>query len=116
MTIHAEFRRGTPQQWAQTNPVLALGEPGYEIGTQLMKIGNGTTAWEDLPYVQLNSALFVSSPAIYVQANQPINTPHGTAWFIAHDNVPTHTPPPPPRPFTGVVTFTSFGTLTVRGS
>lgn len=113
MTIHAEFRRGTAAQWLQINPVLTAGEPGMETDTYRLKIGNGVTTWINLPYVQLDGTKFVSSPQLYVQATQPLDTPHRSAWFLAHDDVATHTPPPPPLPFHGQVAFASFSALTV---
>lgn len=45
-----QFRRGTAARWAELNPVLASGQPGYEYGTNKFKIGDGKTAWNDLPY------------------------------------------------------------------
>lgn len=50
MSVRIQFRRDTAERWAQVNPVLSSGEPGYEIGTGLMKIGDGATAWNDLDY------------------------------------------------------------------
>lgn len=44
-----KLRRGTTAQWATANPVLAAGEPGVDTTTGLLGIGNGTTAWADLP-------------------------------------------------------------------
>lgn len=40
-------------QWENKNPILLDGEPGYEIdGSEIrLKIGDGTTNWIDLPYV-----------------------------------------------------------------
>ena len=35
---------------AAANPVLLKGEVVYESDTHRMKVGNGTTAWNDLPY------------------------------------------------------------------
>lgn len=43
MTI--QFRRGA----ATFNPVLAVGEPGFQTSTGKFKIGDGTTAWDGLP-------------------------------------------------------------------
>lgn len=37
--------------WTTKNPVLLKGELGIEIDTNLIKIGNGTATWTDLPYV-----------------------------------------------------------------
>lgn len=45
-----QLRRGTEEAWAAANPVLAPGEPGVEIDTGREKLGDGTTAWNDLPY------------------------------------------------------------------
>jgi hypothetical protein len=44
-------RRGTAAQWTVTNPVLEAGELGFESDTTNLKIGDGSTSWDDLPYV-----------------------------------------------------------------
>lgn len=44
------FRRDTSTNWAQNNPTLAPGEPGFETDTGLLKIGNGNAVWNDLEY------------------------------------------------------------------
>jgi hypothetical protein len=46
-----QVRRGTAAQWTSANPVLATGELGFETDTGLLKGGNGSTAWNSLPYV-----------------------------------------------------------------
>ena len=48
--IQIKFRRGTAAQWAADNPVLGAGEMGIETDTELFKIGNGTSLWNDLGY------------------------------------------------------------------
>lgn len=45
-----QFKRGTSLRWAELNPVLAEGEPGYDTTNKKLKIGDGETAWRDLPY------------------------------------------------------------------
>lgn len=45
------LKRGQSSVWAQLNPVLRAGEPGYELDTQRLKIGNGTTTWNSLNYI-----------------------------------------------------------------
>ena len=45
-----KLRRDTAANWLSTNPILAAGEQGYESNTGLSKIGDGTTAWDALPY------------------------------------------------------------------
>ena len=44
------IRRDTAANWTAANPVLGDGEQGYEKDTGKMKIGNGVTAWNALPY------------------------------------------------------------------
>ena len=49
-----KLKRGTATQWAANNPVLASGEVGVELSVsgspQALKIGNGTSTWNALPY------------------------------------------------------------------
>jgi hypothetical protein len=44
------IRRGTTSAWNAANPVLALGEQGYDTTTKQYKVGDGTTAWTSLAY------------------------------------------------------------------
>jgi hypothetical protein len=50
MTVRIQLRRGTAAFWTDENPILHLGEPGYEIDTKRMKLGDGETHWRELPY------------------------------------------------------------------
>lgn len=50
-----KFRRNLASYWEKKNPVLAEGEPCFELDTGKLKIGNGTTAYNDLPYINSNS-------------------------------------------------------------
>jgi hypothetical protein len=50
MAIQIQFRRGTAAEWSSVNPILAEGEMGIELNTDLFKIGNGVDPWNDLPY------------------------------------------------------------------
>ena len=45
-----QVRRLTSASFFSQNPILAAGEPGLEIDTGKIKYGNGTSAWNDLPY------------------------------------------------------------------
>lgn len=45
-----KLRRSTAAQWTSANPVLGAGEPGLETDTNKVKFGDGTTAWDALPY------------------------------------------------------------------
>lgn len=46
-----QLLRGKSTKWANINPILSEGEPGFEIDTYKLKIGDGVTAWNDLPYI-----------------------------------------------------------------
>ena len=45
-----KFKRGLAEAWKRNNPLLQAGEPGYEIDTCKLKIGDGVTYWNDLAY------------------------------------------------------------------
>lgn len=51
------FKRGKSEAWKTQNLVLGPGEPGFEIDTGKLKVGNGTTAWNDLEYITDTSNL-----------------------------------------------------------
>ena len=46
-----QFKRGTAEALARVNPILAVGEPGFVTDENRLKIGDGVTAWNDLPYI-----------------------------------------------------------------
>lgn len=60
-TSTIQFKRGTAARWIELNLVLAAGEPGFESDTKKMKIGDGTTAWRDLPYIGSNDIYSVET-------------------------------------------------------
>lgn len=43
-------RHDTAENWKTYNPVLLAGEQGVEMDTKKIKIGDGTTEWNKLPY------------------------------------------------------------------
>jgi hypothetical protein len=49
-------RRGTKQQWETINPVLAVGEIGFSFNENVIKLGDGQTAWNSLPSVNGRSS------------------------------------------------------------
>lgn len=50
-------RRGTAQQWADANPLLASGEEGIELDTGIVKRAPaGGGYWTDLPDSNVKSA------------------------------------------------------------
>ncbi len=51
MSSKIQIRRGLRADWISANPILAQGELSLEIDTFMLKIGNGVTAYNSLPYV-----------------------------------------------------------------
>lgn len=66
MTTRIKFRRDTAANWTAENPVLALGEPGFEQDTNKLKIGDGETAWSGLDYASGGSDSLTSDHAISI--------------------------------------------------
>lgn len=62
MAQQIQLRRDTAADWTAANPTLAEGEAGYETDTGLMKIGDGSTAWGSLGYVDLSGAASLYQP------------------------------------------------------
>ena len=46
-----QFMRSTSSAAASQAPLLQAGQPFYETDTHKLKIGDGNTAWNDLPYI-----------------------------------------------------------------
>ncbi|MFM1966814.1 MAG: hypothetical protein RL134_2539 [Actinomycetota bacterium] len=62
MSVQIRSRRDTAANWATNNPVLGVGEIGIEIDVAApatapkLKVGNGVTAWNTLPYLAAAAA------------------------------------------------------------
>lgn len=44
-----KLRNGSSSEWDSKNPILAEGEAGYDTTKKILKIGDGTAAWNDIP-------------------------------------------------------------------
>lgn len=54
------LKRSTAQKWAELNPILHQGEPGFAYDKNIFKIGDGVTPWNDLKSPLGSSASVVS--------------------------------------------------------
>ncbi|PKP11947.1 MAG: hypothetical protein CVU09_00165 [Bacteroidetes bacterium HGW-Bacteroidetes-4] len=61
MAAKIQIKRGTAAAWTALNPVLADGQQGLETDTNKLKIGDGVTAWNSLPYFGGESGPSVAS-------------------------------------------------------
>lgn len=57
-----QLLRGTSEAVAASNPKLEAGQPFFELDTQKLKIGNGTSNYNDLLYIGGNSGSSSSCP------------------------------------------------------
>jgi hypothetical protein len=61
------FRKGTASVWTSINPVLASGEPGYDLTNGILKIGDGVSNWVALSGIGSTSVGGSSSSIIGVR-------------------------------------------------
>lgn len=54
-----QLRRANEIEWYENNPVLRMGEPALSVDVYKLKIGDGETAWRDLPYLEESSGPIV---------------------------------------------------------
>jgi len=57
-----QLRRGNSTGatgWTTLNPILASGEPGFELDTTTLKIGNGSTNWNNLDMLSYGTKVAV---------------------------------------------------------
>ncbi len=76
MAVQIQLRNDTAANWSNVNPTLAQGEVGVERDTGLIKIGNGSTEWNDLSY----STVDPSQISFTHNQNAVSNN-----WVIAHN-------------------------------
>lgn len=50
MIARIQLRRDSSGNWTLNDPILALGEIGYETDTEKFKVGDGVTNWSNLNY------------------------------------------------------------------
>ena len=86
MATRMQQRRGTAAQWTGANPILAVGEIGFETDTGKFKIGDGTNHWDDLSYFQ-NMDDLGGSFDDYIPLTQK-GQANGVAQLDATGNVP----------------------------
>jgi hypothetical protein len=102
--IQFQFRRGTASQWTSANPVLASGELGLETDTSQFKMGNGSTAWNSLPYGGIQGP--TGNTGLPGTSNQALTT----LTYAANINIPAGTG----EAF--IITATGNPTITISGT
>jgi lysophospholipase L1-like esterase len=62
------LRAGWAADWVAANPVLGVGEPGFERETYKIKIGDGVNTWAGLPYMVSDAGTLPTPPVGDAQA------------------------------------------------
>lgn len=100
MANQIKLRRDISGNWYDVNPVLGQGEPGLELDSGKLKIGNGSTAWRNLPYLDttnfppdqlgylLNDGTGNLVWAPIVQINSDWDASSGTAQILNKPDIP----------------------------
>ena len=75
-TVKVDIRRDSASDFDESNPLLKAGEPGFETDTYRLKIGDGTSLWRVLPYINSGHdetdrvGMGTSSPSANLQITQ----------------------------------------------
>jgi hypothetical protein len=85
MATRIQVRRGTGAAWTTSNPTLDIGEFGYNTTTAQLKIGDGTTLWNDLDYI-VNDASLTTSLGSYIELTEK-DAANGVATLNGSKNV-----------------------------
>lgn len=67
MAVTFQFKRGKSSTFTKKNLILKAGEPGFELDTLKLKIGDGQTAWNDLAYVNEDEIILGDNNSIIVE-------------------------------------------------
>ena len=80
------FRKGPASQWISVNPVLASGEPGYDLTNSILKIGDGVSNWVSLSGI--GSTSVGGSSSSYVGVRGIISTTGNLTSFAVSGGYP----------------------------
>lgn len=88
-----QIRHDLAGLWLISNPILALGEIGIETDTYQLKVGNGTSTWNTLPYISVPSTNIIGFENIDNTADEdkPVSTLQQTAINTALEEAKTYT-------------------------
>lgn len=76
-----QIRRAKKAEWEELNPILRSGEPGVELDTKMVKVGDGETPWNQLPYIGGAGAIDYE-----ILSASYLKSPNGSKWALQVDN------------------------------
>ena len=78
-----QIRRDAASTWSTVNPILAEGELGLELGSGLIKIGDGFRTWTQLPYLSTGSGGGGTSDPNALQRGDNVSELYNDANYIS---------------------------------
>ena len=86
MATRIKQRRDTAQNWSTINPILATGETGWETDTRMVKLGDGVTTWNKLPYA-VTGDLQITNTTIASDSSVTLSSGSGQQenWIVMVD-------------------------------
>jgi hypothetical protein len=89
MAQRIQLRNDSTANWAAVNPVLAQGEVGVDVTLGRLKIGDGTTAWNTLDFMQV--VLVEAMRLLHFQISLSTSLEEITSQFSTQTSVGTPT-------------------------
>lgn len=71
------LRQDSSANWLEVNPVLDIGEPAFEVDTGKLKLGNGNSHYNDLPYLESEGSKW------FVQNTIPVDMKENDLWLVS---------------------------------
>lgn len=82
---HIALTAYTAAEWSASNPILLRGELGIESDTSRIKIGNGSTNWSSLPYIDTDIITQINAITSRLDALEALMTQHQQLADSLHD-------------------------------
>lgn len=76
------FKRGNAETWTKKNILLGPGEPGFELDTGKLKVGDGVHAWGELKYVGVNEGAIHFIGTVAEKSNLPESAEIGDIYQV----------------------------------
>lgn len=76
-----KIRRDTAENWSSNNPVLAEGELAYSTTNKMLKVGDGSSSFNSLDWLEAGSHPSGNSVTLSLPANEGSLTAPALGWF-----------------------------------
>jgi hypothetical protein len=98
-----QLKRGTASRWSTINPILKNGELGIETDTKKIKLGNGTSQWNSLNYINIVPEDLGNTLDSYIESSEKGNA-GGVATLNSSGVIPDSQISPTIARYTEIIT------------